>query len=172
MVRRSLLLSLLLGATAATSSPQNPNVSMAAHGDMLGMMGEVRLQMNTAARLLAHRTELELTTAQAAALESLAEPMDRFLDDALAARIENPAMFAMLRLMMDATEEAVDEDEIRAAFRQQADGEAEMFIRMARVEREANRVLTPEQRAKRTSLNLNSPFGMMRALIESVAPAN
>lgn len=172
MVRRSLLLSLLLGATAATASAQTPTVAMAAHGDMLGMMEEVRLQMNTAGRLLAYRAELELTTAQAAALESLAEPMDRFLDDALTAQIVNPASFAILRLMMDPTEEAVDEEEIRAAFRQQADGEAEMFIRMARIEREANRVLTPEQRAKRTSLNLNSPFGMMRALLESTAPAN
>ena len=172
MVRRSLLLALLLGAAAATASAQNPSVSMVAHGDMLGMMGEVRLQMNTAARLLAHRAELGLTTPQVAALESLAEPMDRFLDDALAAQIVNPASLAMLKLMMDPTGEAVDEEEIRAAFRQQADSEAEMFIRMARIERDANRVLTPEQRAKRTSLNLNSPFGLMRALVESVAPAN
>ena len=169
MIRRSLLLSLLVAATAGTASAQISDVSATAQGDLLGMMAEVRQQMNPAARLLAHRAELELTTAQATALETLAEPMNRFLDEALVPQV-SPASLVVLKLMMDPTEEEVDDEEVRAAFREQADVQAEMIIRMARIEREANRVLTPEQRAKRVSLKINSPFGLMRAMLESMPP--
>ena len=170
MIRRSLLLSLLLAATTAgVASAQNPAAAMPAPDDFLGMMGEVRRELNPAARLLAHGAELELTAAQSAALQSLAEPMNRFLDEALVPQI-NPASLVVLNLMMNLTDEPVNEEEIRSAFREQADREAEMIIRMARMERDVNRVLTPEQRAKRVSLKLNSPFGLMRDMASSMVP--
>ena len=166
---RHLLLPLLLAATAGTASAQTPQIPMPSQEEMQGMMGFARQAMNPAAQLLAHRSELELTTAQVAALDSLAAPMDRFLLEQMAPQIE-PASLAVLKLMMDPAEK-VNEEEIRAAFREQADRQADMIIRMARMEREVNQLLTPDQRAQRQKLELNSPFGMLRALVgDSAAP--
>jgi Spy/CpxP family protein refolding chaperone len=171
MIRRSLLLSLLLAASAGGVSAQVDGAPAFAQGEFLGIqMEQLRREMNPAAQLLAHRTELELTTAQAAELESLSAPMDRFLEQALVPQI-NPASLAVLMLMADPSDGPVDDEGIRAAFREQADSQAEMIIRMARIDRDVNRVLTPEQKAKRVSLKINSPFGIMRDLANTMMPA-
>ena len=132
------------------------------------MMEFARQALNPAAQLLAHRTELALTPAQATALDSLAAPMNRFLDEHMKEQM-TPASMAVMRVMMDPGA-TIDEEAIRAAYREQANRQAELIIRMVHMERRVGELLTPEQREKRQTLRLNSMFGMMRAMGGAMTP--
>jgi hypothetical protein len=142
---------------------------MPSQAEMQGMMEFARQALNPAAQILAHRAELAITPAQAVALDSLAAPMNLFLNEHMKAQM-TPASAAVMRVMTDPNAE-IDEAAIRAGYREQADKQAELIIRMVRLERQVGQLLTPEQREKRQTLQLNSMMGMMRAMGSAVTPA-
>ena len=166
MLPRLLALALLL-ATAGSVSAQIPEVPPPSQEEIRGMMAMARQMMNPAAQLLTHRAELELTPAQVAALDSLAPPMDRYLEEAMTSQAAPP--MAVTRAMAPGGGE-IDEEAIRAAYREQADRQAEIVIRRARMERQVAEILTPAQREKRQTLMMNAAFEMMRAMGNAASP--
>ena len=157
---RLLLLPFLLAATAGAASAQIPGMPAPSQEDMRGLMEFARQAMNPAAQVLAHRAELGLTPEQVTALDSIAAPLNRFLDENMLS--QSAGASAVSRAMGGGGE--IDEEAIRAAYREQADRQAELMIRGLRVERQVAQVLTPEQRTKRQQLQASSVFEMMRAM--------
>jgi Spy/CpxP family protein refolding chaperone len=168
MLRLSTIVPLFLALSAGPVSAQVPGVVPPSPAEALGLMEMARQAMNPAAQALAHRAELELTPAQVATLDSLAAPMNRLLEETMAGQ-GSSAMTAVNQAMINPSAE-IDEAAVRAAFREQADRQADMVILRMRLDRSVAQVLTPAQREKAEALQMNSMFGMMRAMGGAVTP--
>ena len=168
MLRLSTIVPILLALSAGPVSAQIPGVVPPSQEEALGLMAMARQAMNPAAQALAHRAELELTPAQVATLDSLAAPMNRLLEEMMAGQGAS-AMSAVSGAMGNQGAE-IDEAAVRAAFREQADRQADMFIMRMRLDRSVAQVLTPAQRQKAEALQMNSMFGVMRAMGGAFTP--
>jgi len=161
MITRLLILSLLLATGSRAAAAQVP-AGMPTAEDMKGMMAMAQEMMNPAAMVLSHRTELGLTADQVRALDSISAPLNAFLEETMR-RGPAPAMQGLAAAMSNPSI-AIDEEAVRAAFRAQADQQADLMIRSIKVARAVDVILTPAQRETRTKLQMNSMLDMMRGM--------
>jgi hypothetical protein len=163
-----LIVPFLLAASGGAVSAQVPGFPMPSPEAMQGVMTVARQTMNPAAVVLEHRQELALTPAQVTVLDSLAAPLNA-LTDAMFQAQSSGAMMAVMRAMTDPAA-PIDENAVRAAFRAQADQQAEMMIQRVRAERRIAQILTPSQNEQRRQLQMNAAMEMMRALGAAATP--
>lgn len=161
----SLLICVTLLVLGRPLSAQTPMSDMPSPEEMEQMMEAAKRMMNPAALILAHRSELQLTGEQAAAVEQLENRMTAVIEQHTARHSAHAGSSMLVRAMQDPTLK-LDEQAIRAEACEQAKQQAELSIEMIRTKRGVAQVLTSAQQQKLTELEAVGMMRMMQGMFD------